>query len=55
MAPDVDAILLDSGNPKLEVKELGGTGEAQDYVLSLAQADEIERAQVEQLIAGSVT
>jgi phosphoribosylanthranilate isomerase len=30
----VDAILLDSGNPKLEVKELGGTGRRYDWALS---------------------
>lgn len=30
----VDAILLDSGNPKLAVKELGGTGRRHDWSLS---------------------
>ena len=30
----VDAILLDSGNPKLEVKELGGTGRVHNWRLS---------------------
>ncbi len=30
----VDAILLDSGNPKLAVKELGGTGRKHDWRLS---------------------
>jgi phosphoribosylanthranilate isomerase len=34
LAPDVDAILLDSGNPRLEVKELGGTGRRHDWALS---------------------
>lgn len=34
VAPDVDAILLDSGNPKLAVKELGGTGRTHDWTLS---------------------
>jgi phosphoribosylanthranilate isomerase len=34
VAPDVDAILLDSGNPNLEVKELGGTGRRHDWALS---------------------
>ncbi|HEX6585082.1 MAG TPA: phosphoribosylanthranilate isomerase [Thermoleophilaceae bacterium] len=34
VAPDVDAILLDSGNPSLEVKELGGTGRRHDWALS---------------------
>jgi phosphoribosylanthranilate isomerase len=30
----VDAILLDSGNPGLSVKELGGTGRTHDWALS---------------------
>ncbi len=30
----VDAILLDSGNPKLSIKELGGTGRVHDWSLS---------------------
>jgi len=30
----VDAILLDSGNPKLAIKELGGTGRVHDWKLS---------------------
>ena len=34
IAPDVDAILLDSGNPSLQVKELGGTGRRHDWALS---------------------
>ncbi len=34
IAPDVDAILLDSGNPKLAVKELGGTGRTHNWELS---------------------
>lgn len=33
-APFVDAILLDSGNPTLAVKELGGTGRVHDWDLS---------------------
>lgn len=33
-ARDVDAILLDSGNPALEVKELGGTGRRHDWEIS---------------------
>ena len=31
---EVDAILLDSGNPKLAVKELGGTGRVHDWAVS---------------------
>lgn len=34
IAPQVDAILLDSGNQKLAVKELGGTGRTHDWTLS---------------------
>jgi phosphoribosylanthranilate isomerase len=33
-APHVDALLLDSGNQKLAVKELGGTGRTHDWSLS---------------------
>jgi len=33
-AAHVDAILLDSGNPALAVKELGGTGRVHDWALS---------------------
>lgn len=32
--PDVDALLLDSGNPSLATKELGGTGRAHDWSVS---------------------
>ncbi len=34
VAPYVDAILLDSGNQALPVKELGGTGRTHDWTLS---------------------
>src|SRR5262245_10590791 len=34
VAPHVDAILLDSGNPSLAVKELGGTGRQHDWAVS---------------------
>jgi phosphoribosylanthranilate isomerase len=34
-APLVDTILLDSGNPALAVKELGGTGRVHDWATSL--------------------
>ncbi|MGQ0537337.1 MAG: phosphoribosylanthranilate isomerase [Gemmatimonadaceae bacterium] len=32
--PWVDAVLLDSGNPRLAVKELGGTGRTHDWEIS---------------------
>ncbi len=34
LSEDVDALLLDSGNPALKVKELGGTGRVHDWKLS---------------------
>jgi phosphoribosylanthranilate isomerase len=34
IAPHVDALLLDSGNPNLAVKELGGTGRVHNWALS---------------------
>lgn len=34
VAPVVDAVLLDSGNPALAVKELGGTGRTHDWRVS---------------------
>jgi len=36
VAANVDAILLDSGNQKLAVKELGGTGRTHDWSISRA-------------------
>lgn len=34
VAPHVDAVLLDSGNQSLAVKELGGTGRTHDWAIS---------------------
>ena len=34
IAEEVDALLLDSGNPNLAVKELGGTGRRHDWAIS---------------------
>ena len=34
ISESVDAILLDSGNPNLKIKELGGTGRVHDWELS---------------------
>jgi phosphoribosylanthranilate isomerase len=39
--PYVDSILLDSGNPLLEVKELGGTGRTHDWALSRRVVEEV--------------
>jgi len=41
VASDVDAILLDSGNQKLTVKELGGTGRTHDWDLSRAIVESV--------------
>lgn len=41
VAATVDAILLDSGNPSLAVKELGGTGRAHDWALSRRIRDSV--------------
>jgi phosphoribosylanthranilate isomerase len=41
VAPFVDAILLDSGNPTAKVKELGGTGRLHDWAISRAIRDAV--------------
>lgn len=41
VAPFVDAILLDSGNPSATVKELGGTGRVHDWSVSRAIRDAV--------------
>jgi phosphoribosylanthranilate isomerase len=52
VAPQVDAILLDSGNQKLAVKELGGTGRTHDWALSRAIR---ERIGIPLFLAGGLT
>ncbi len=42
VAEQVDAILLDSGNPSLATKELGGTGRQHDWTLSRKIRERIE-------------
>ena len=42
VAPFVDAILLDSGNQLLPVKELGGTGRTHDWTISARIREAIE-------------
>jgi len=42
VAPKVDAILLDSGNQSLKIKELGGTGRTHDWSLSLKIRESID-------------
>lgn len=41
-APHVDALLLDSGNQRLAVKELGGTGRVHDWSLSRAIREAVD-------------
>ncbi len=52
VAPHVDAILLDSGNQRLAVKELGGTGRTHDWTLSRAIR---ERIDIPLFLAGGLT
>ena len=52
VAPHVNAILLDSGNQKLAVKELGGTGRRHDWTLSRKIR---ERIRVPLFLAGGLT
>lgn len=51
VAHHVDAILLDSGNQALAVKELGGTGRAHDWSISLRIRESL---QVPVLLAGGL-
>lgn len=48
----VDALLLDSGNPNLEIKELGGTGRIHNWELSRKI---VEQARVPVFLAGGLT
>ena len=43
LAPQVDALLLDSGNTSLAVKELGGTGRVHDWSLSRRIRDAVSK------------
>jgi phosphoribosylanthranilate isomerase len=43
VAPLVDALLLDSGNPALDVKQLGGTGRTHDWSLSRRIREAVHR------------
>ena len=51
VAPHVDALLLDSGNPALATKELGGTGHVHDWQHSRAIR---ERTSVPVFLAGGL-
>ncbi len=43
VAPDVDAILLDSGNQRLAVKLLGGTGRIHDWTISRRIVEQVNK------------
>ncbi len=42
IAPQVDALLLDSGNQSLPIKELGGTGRVHDWQISRAIRESVD-------------
>lgn len=48
----VDALLLDSGNPKAKIKELGGTGKTHNWLLSKKI---VEQSKVPVFLAGGIT
>jgi phosphoribosylanthranilate isomerase len=52
IAPQVNAILLDSGNQSLQIKELGGTGRTHDWTLSRRIRETID---VPLFLAGGLT
>jgi phosphoribosylanthranilate isomerase len=52
VARDVDALLLDSGNPRLAVKELGGTGRRHNWALSRRIREQVD---VPVFLAGALT
>ena len=51
LSEEVDALLLDSGNPKLAVKELGGTGRVHNWQLS---KQIVEQSKVPVFLAGGL-
>ena len=52
VAPQVDALLLDSGNQALPIKELGGTGRVHDWRISRAIREAVD---VPIFLAGGLT
>lgn len=52
VAPLVDALLLDSGNQSLPIKELGGTGRVHDWTISRAIREAVD---VPLYLAGGLT
>ena len=51
VAPVVDAILLDSGNPKAKLKTLGGTGKKHNWAIS---RQIVEKVEVPVYLAGGI-
>lgn len=51
ISEEVDALLLDSGNPSLKIKELGGTGRVHDWKLS---RNIVEQSKVPVFLAGGL-
>jgi phosphoribosylanthranilate isomerase len=51
VSESVDALLLDSGNPNLKIKELGGTGRTHDWSLSRRI---VEQARTPVFLAGGL-
>lgn len=51
LAASVDALLLDSGNPNLAVKELGGTGRTHNWKLS---RQIVEQSKIPVFLAGGI-
>ena len=43
ISPHVDAILLDSGNPSLPTKELGGTGRIHNWAISSKIREQVQK------------
>ena len=52
ISEQVDALLLDSGNPKLKIKQLGGTGRTHNWKLS---RQIVEKAKVPVFLAGGLS
>ena len=51
ITPHIDSLLLDSGNPNLEIKALGGTGWTHNWELS---AEIVERSSIPVFLAGGL-
>ena len=51
ITPHVDYLLLDSGNPNLAIRELGGTGRTHNWELS---AEIVERSSIPVFLAGGL-